>query len=173
MVLFLFVILCASLTHGLGFHHSIGAIAAVFALADIQGLRNAWEQWEGNLRVVMVPMFFIGTGIMLTFSGFNNAQLWLWVVVFVIAGVVSKVMSSLFAGLLVGMSKRESLELGLLMATKGTAELVVLSVGHGASLLSDNSYRVLLLLSVVSTLLTVSLIILLNKFQGGGLKSIS
>ncbi|EKT4483540.1 cation:proton antiporter [Pseudomonas putida] len=107
---------------------------------------------------------------MLTFSGFNEPYQWLWVVAFVIAGVMSKVISSLLAGLLVGMSKIESLELGFLMATKGTAELVVLSVGYSASLLSDNSYLVLLLLSVVSTLLTVPMIILLNKFRDGGLR---
>lgn len=172
LVLFLFVMLCASLTHGLGFHGSIGAIVAVFALADIRGLRTAWEQWEGNLRVVMVPMFFIGTGTMLTFSGFNDSGLWIWVVVFVAAGVASKVISSLIAGLLLGMPQRDSLELGFLMATKGTAELVVLSVGHNASLLSDDSYMALLLLSVVSTLLTTPSIILLNKFRGGFLKSI-
>ena len=170
LLILLFVVLCANLTHGLGFHYSIGAIAAIFALTGIQGLKCAWEQWEGNLRAVMVPMFFIGTGTMLTFSGFNEPYLWLWVVAFVIAGVVSKVISSLLAGLLVGMSKIESLELGFLMATKGTAELVVLSVGYSASLLSDNSYLVLLLLSVVSTLLTVPMIILLNKFRGGGLR---
>lgn len=172
LFLLLFVVLSANLTHGLGFHYSIGAIAAVFALTGIQGLRSAWEKWEGNIRVVMAPMFFIGTGTMLNFSGFNEAYLWVWVLVFVVGGVISKVLSSLLAGLLVGMSKLESLELGFLMATKGTAELVVLSVGHSAALLSDNSYMVLLLLSVVSTLLTAPMIILLNKFQGGGLKSL-
>jgi len=170
LLMFLFVISSANLTHGLGFHSSIGAIAAAFALTGIKGLRGAWEQWAGNLRLVMIPMFFIGTGTMLTFSDFNEAYLWLWVAAFVIAGVISKVISSFLAGLLVGMSKQESLELGLLMATKGTAELVVLSVGHSASLLSDNSYMVLLLLSVVSTLLTAPMIILLNTFRSGKLK---
>ncbi|MGE8060436.1 cation:proton antiporter [Pseudomonas sp. NPDC089547] len=173
LVIFLFVILCANITHGLGFHYSMGAIAAIFALARVQGLKNAWEQWEGNIRVVMVPMFFVGTGTMLTFASFNNSQLWLWVLVFVVAGVMSKIIASLFAGVLVGMSKLESLELGFLMATKGTAELVVLSVGYSADLLSDDSYMVLLLLSVVSTLLTAPLIILLNKFRQGGLGSMS
>jgi len=168
LVLLLVVVLCATLTHGLGFHYSIGAIAAIFALGKTQGLKSAWEKWCGSLSIVMVPVFFVGTGTMLKLSAFNEVELWLWIVIFVIAGVASKIIGSLLAGVLLGMRQRESLELGILMGTKGTAELVVLSVGHSASLLSDNSYMVLLLLSVVSTLLTVPLIILLNKFQGGG-----
>nr|WP_256678497.1 cation:proton antiporter [Pseudomonas sp. CM25] len=167
LIIFLFVLLCAGVTHGLGFHYSIGVIVAVFTFGDIKGIGYAWEKWEGNLRVVMVPIFFIGTGAMISFSGFES-RLWIWLVIFVIAAVASKVMSSFVSGIILNMERRDSLVLGVLMSTKGTAELVVLSVGHSSSLLSDDSYNVLLLLSVVSTLLTLPLLSLLNKFQHGG-----
>ncbi|MFV3288684.1 cation:proton antiporter [Pseudomonas sp. NY11955] len=172
LVIFIGIVLSAVLTESIGFHFSIGAIAAIYAFSHVPGIGEAWRKWQGNLCQIAVPLFFIGTGTIISFTGFNEIQLWLWFVVFLIAAVASKILSSYAAGLVVGMNQRESLELGILMSTKGTAELVVLSVGNSAGLLSDNSYAILLLLSVVSTLLTAPLVNLLNRVSRGRLQAV-
>lgn len=73
-----------------------------------------------------------------------------------------KIVGSYFAGRLVGLDKSTSLEVGVLMNTKGLVELVLLGVGLQAGILSNVAYSVLLLLALVSTALTVPLINLIN-----------
>lgn len=65
-----------------------------------------------------------------------------------------------------GLKSVYSIEVGVLMNTKGLVELVLLSVGLQVGVLSESSYSVLLMLAFPSTVLTNPLISLLSKCSG-------
>ncbi|MNN75844.1 Sodium/hydrogen exchanger family protein [compost metagenome] len=98
-------------------------------------------------------------------------SLWLWLLLFIIGGSLGKILGSYISGRTSGLAPRESIELGILMNAKGLVELVVLEVGVKAGVLSETSYTVLLLFSLISTVLTPPSILLLNRYvrknQGG------
>ncbi|WP_443201137.1 cation:proton antiporter domain-containing protein [Pseudomonas sp. 25571] len=106
------------------------------------------------------------SGGMISVSGLSQVHIWFWLFVFLLGTTIGKIISCYIAGLLVGMRQRASMQLGILMSTKGAAELVVLAVGHQEGLLSDDSYTVLLILSVASMMLTVPMLVFLNSYFG-------
>ena len=160
----IFVVTSAQFTDFLGLHSSVGVLLAAYMVANVVGVKRAWDKYLAGIRQVVIPTFFISSGGMIALGGLAQTHLWFWLFIFVMGATVSKVTSSYLAGLLIGMSQRASIELGVLMSTKGTAELVVLAVGYQEGLLSDDSYTVLLLLSVTSTMLTVPLLVFLNSY---------
>lgn len=95
------------------------------------------------------------------FSGAPNA--WLWLFILIIGGGIGKIVGSYAAGRLVGLDRATSLEIGVLMNTKGLVELVILGVGLQTGILSSIAYSVLLLLALISTALTIPLINLINR----------
>lgn len=135
-------------------------------VGDVAGVKGAWDKYLLGIRQLVIPMFFIASGGMISVSGLSQMHIWFWLFVFLLGATISKIISCYIAGLLVGMRQRASMQLGILMSTKGTAELVVLAVGYREGLLSDDSYTVLLILSVASMMLTVPMLVFLNSYFG-------
>lgn len=65
---------------------------------------------------------------------------------------------------MLGLNSVNSMEVGVLMNTKGLVELVILSVGIKVGVLSESSYMIFLVLAIVSTVLTNPLMALLGRW---------
>ncbi|MDD2128763.1 cation:proton antiporter [Pseudomonas sp. 17391] len=166
VVTFIIVLSSSQLTEFFGVHSSVGALLAAYVVGDVAGVKGAWDKYLLGIRQLVIPMFFIASGGMISVSGLSQMHIWFWLFVFLLGATISKIISCYIAGLLVGMRQRASMQLGILMSTKGTAELVVLAVGYREGLLSDDSYTVLLILSVASMMLTVPMLAFLNSYFG-------
>lgn len=153
----------AQVTSWLGFHQAIGAVLAGYVFLGVSGLAENWKKSvSGFADLLLTPIFFAYSGLQVSLS-FSGAPIqWLWLLILIIGGCFGKIVGSYFAGRLVGLDKSTSLEVGVLMNTKGLVELVVLGVGLQTGILSNVAYSVLLLLALVSTALTVPLINFIN-----------
>lgn len=160
------IIVCfgfAQFTSWLGFHQAIGAVLAGYVFFGIPRMAEAWKKSvAGFADLMLTPIFFAYSGLQVSLSFSGAPSMWLWLFILIIGGCFGKVAGSYFAGRLVGLDKSTSLEVGVLMNTKGLVELVVLGVGLQTGILSNAAYSVLLLLALVSTALTVPLINLIN-----------
>nr|WP_245362781.1 cation:proton antiporter [Pseudomonas sp. BP8] len=163
----LVVLLCcltmSELTARLGFHHAIGSVISAYVFRDVPGVKRLWKKWIGRFSAILLtPLFFVYSGMQVKYEVLVGVDVWVWGAVFFLGGTAGKVAGSYIGGRLIGLGGRSSLELGILMNTKGLIELVILNVGLQEGILSDISYSVLLLISLVSTMLTLPLIRLSN-----------
>ncbi|MEN8641278.1 cation:proton antiporter [Pseudomonas sichuanensis] len=153
----------AQVTAMLGFHQAIGAVMAAYVFHDLCSMEQAWRRWIGRFgHLFLIPIFFASTGIQVSLGAFTEPSLWLWLLLFLLGGTVGKVLGSYIAARASGLKPKVSIEVGVLMNTKGLVELVVLGVGLQAGILSESSYSILLILALVSTVLTNPLIALLS-----------
>ncbi|BBH45425.1 cation:proton antiporter [Pseudomonas sp. KU43P] len=162
--LFVFFIVSAVTTDILGFHFSIGIVLAACVAVEMEGAKNVWDRWIGGIGQLLISLFFVNVGLQFSLNGLAELKVWLWVLIFLSGAVISKALSSYFAGRIIGLGQRASIELGILMSTKGAAELIVIAVGYQAGLLSENSYNVLMLVTFFSTILTAPFISISNRF---------
>lgn len=161
----LYCLFSAQVTAMLGFHEAIGAVLAAYVFHDLFSMEQAWRRWVGRFgHLFLTPIFFACSGIQVSLGAFSDPTLWLWLLLFLVGGIVGKVLGSYVGARLSGLTPKVSLELGVLMNTKGLVELVVLGVGLQMGVLSESSYSVLLILALVSTALTNPLISLLNRW---------
>jgi Kef-type K+ transport system membrane component KefB len=152
----------AQVTAMLGFHQAIGAVMAAYVFHDLFSMEQAWRRWIGRFgHLFLTPIFFACSGIQVSLAAFGEPSLWLWLLLFLLGGTIGKVLGSYIGARASGLRPIVSIEVGVLMNTKGLVDLVVLGVGLEVGVLSESSYSVLLVLAVVSTALTNPLISLL------------
>lgn len=160
---FLYCLASAQVTAMLGFHEAIGALMAAYVFHDFCSMEQAWRRWVGRFgHLILTPIFFAGSGIQVSLSSFSEPSLWLWLLLFLLGGTLGKVLGSYIGGRVSGLSSINSMEVGVLMNTKGLVELVILGVGLQAGVLSEVSYSIFLVLAIVATVLTNPLMTLLD-----------
>jgi len=102
---------------------------------------------------ILMPMFFVLTGLSMSLRGFGPREFAITAVVTVGASV-GKVLGVYLIGRLYRMSGKDSLGLGLLMNTRGLTELVILNVGRTSGVLSARMFTVMAVMAIVTTLIT-------------------
>lgn len=107
---------------------------------------------------LFVPIFFINVGLIANMRALlAGGAFWLFVVMTLIA-VVGKVLGSGFGALLGGLSRRESLQLGIGMMSRGEVGLIVASVGITQGIIDDAVFSAVVGVVIVTTLLTPPLL---------------
>lgn len=161
---FMYCLASAQLTGMLGFHQVIGAVIAAYVIHDFCSM-EAWRRWIGRFgHLFLTPIFFAAAGIQVSLSAFTELSLWLWLLLFLLGGTLGKVLGSYIGARMLGLNSVNSMEVGVLMNTKGLVELVILSVGIKVGVLSESSYMIFLVLAIVSTVLTNPLMALLGRW---------
>lgn len=142
-------------TSALGLHVIFGAFFAGLLLPrspdgtlDIDVSRPLEE--TGGL---LLPVFFIVSGLTVNISALRVQDLGLLAVILVLA-VVGKVLAGYCAARVGGMSGGDSLVVGVLLNTRGLTELIALNVGLQAGLIHQRLYTLLVIMALVTTLAT-------------------
>jgi Kef-type K+ transport system membrane component KefB len=147
----------------LGLHGALGAFVAGVALYDRKSLAQAWHRKISPLvDILLVPVFFVFTGTRTQLGQFGVDDL-AWCAAWVAAACVSKTLASFFAARLSGMTRTDSLRIGIFLNTRGLTELVVLNVGLDLGLISPKLFTFLVVMALLSTVATVPLLKLLER----------
>jgi Kef-type K+ transport system membrane component KefB len=102
---------------------------------------------------LLLPLFFIVTGLSLNIGSLHGDALILLVLIFLIASV-GKLGSAYAASRLAGLQPRDSATVAALVNTRGLTELIALNVGLEAGLINQRLFTVLVLMAIVTTLMT-------------------
>lgn len=108
------------------------------------------ERVEGVSVVVLLPVFFVATGLGVDIGGLGWSGL-LPLVAVMATAVIGKFVGGGAAARLSGMSTRQSLALATLMNTRGLTELVILNVGRSAGLIDGQLFTMMVIMAVVTT----------------------
>jgi Kef-type K+ transport system membrane component KefB len=144
----------AWVTAKLGLQPVFGGFLAGLSMRGRNGVPDAevvrsMEQ-AGKL---LLPLFFIVTGLSLDIGAMHGDALVLLVVLFLIASG-GKLAPAYAASRLSGLGPRQSGTVAALVNTRGLTELIALNVGLQAGLINQRLFTVLVLMGLMTTLMT-------------------
>jgi len=161
---FLTLILSSFTTEVIGIHALFGAFMAGAVMPDNINFRNLFKEKIEDLSVVLLlPLFFVFTGLRTQISLLNVPGLWELALVVIIVAVAGKFIGSALAARFVGYDWKESLSIGALMNTRGLMELVVLNIGYDLGVLTTEVFSIMVLMALLTTFMTGPTLDLINR----------
>ncbi|MGL2962380.1 cation:proton antiporter domain-containing protein [Flavobacterium sp. RSB2_4_14] len=162
-IFFLTLIISSYLTEIIGIHALFGAFVAGAIMPDITKFRNIFiEKVEDISIILLLPLFFVFTGLRTEIGLINEPYLWKVTGVIILVAVVGKFFGSALAAKFVGQNWRDSLTIGALMNTRGLMELVVLNIGYELGVLSPKIFTMMVIMALVTTFMTGPALDLIN-----------
>jgi Kef-type K+ transport system membrane component KefB len=163
--MFFILIASAYISEILGLHVLFGAfVAGLFMPENMKFRKIMREKVEDVSLGLLLPLFFVYTGLRTEIGLISGTGMWLLCGVFILVAIVGKFGSTLLAARFSGETWKHSLYLGALMNTRGLMELVVLSIGLEMHILPQPIYVMLVLMTLVTTFLTTPLIALIKFY---------
>jgi Kef-type K+ transport system membrane component KefB len=144
------LLVCAAAAEALGLHAVVGAFA-FGAVVPKPLARDLLAKFESFLMVVLLPFFFIATGLKVRLHGLDGA--WLVFAVTTAVSVSAKLASAAVPARRQGWAWPEALALGALVGCKGLMELVVLTLLLERGILSPEGFSAMVMMALVTTAL--------------------
>ena len=146
------VFLSAYLTQWIGLDAIFGAF--VFGVAMPRGatglLRTRVQEPMEHVKILLMPIFFIITGLSIDVSALGGSGL-LELAAIIVVACLCKLLGAGLPARAFGMSWRDSGILGLLMNTRGLTELIILNVGLTLGVLDTRMFTMMVLMALVTT----------------------
>ncbi len=157
VVAFVFVVLFFSsyVTEVIGIHPLVGAfMAGVIMPQNINFKKLITEKIEDISLVLLLPLFFVFTGLRTQINLLDNMDLWI-----VAAGVITVAVTGKFVGATVSSkllkhSWKESLSMGVIMNSRGLMELIILNIGYDLGIFGKEIFTILVLMALITTFMT-------------------
>jgi Kef-type K+ transport system membrane component KefB len=146
------VFACSFLTSAIGVHLIFGAFALGAAFPRGRLADEVGDRLEPFVAVLL-PVFFVITGLDVDVGQLGLASVWQLVLVLVLA-CSGKVVGVLAATAGRGLAVRDSLGLGILLNTRGLTELVVLGIGRELGVLTQPTFTLFVLMAIITTMAT-------------------
>lgn len=157
------MLLSAYITEVIGIHALFGAFMAGVIIPDnVRFKQIIAEKIEDVSLVLLLPLFFVYTGLRTQIGLLNDASLWLTGLLVVAVAVTGKFAGSALAARYTGQAWKDSLLIGALMNTRGLIELVALNIGYDIGVLSPEIFTILVLMALITTFMTGPAIAFIN-----------
>lgn len=154
-IFFLTLIISAYATEVIGIHALFGAFMAGAIMPDNIRFRNLFiEKVEDVALVLLLPLFFVFTGLRTEIGLLNDPYLWKVTGLIILVAVGGKFLGSAIAAKYVGQNWKDSLTIGALMNTRGLMELVVLNIGYDLGVLTPEIFAMMVIMALVTTFMT-------------------
>jgi Kef-type K+ transport system membrane component KefB len=164
-IFFLVLLGSAYATEVIGIHALFGAFMAGAIMPENSKFRNIFiEKVEDVSLVLLLPLFFVFTGLRTQIGLLNEWSLWQVTGMIILVAVVGKFVGSALAAKFVGQGWKESLMIGALMNTRGLMELVVLNIGYDLGVLSPEIFAMMVIMALVTTAMTGPALDIINYF---------
>lgn len=154
-IFFLTLIISSYATEVIGIHALFGAFMAGAIMPENTRFRSIFiEKVEDVALVLLLPLFFVFTGLRTEIGLLNDPYLWKVTGLIILVAVIGKFVGSSLAARFVGQSWKDSLTIGALMNTRGLMELVVLNIGYDLGVLTPEIFAMMVIMALVTTFMT-------------------
>lgn len=126
---------------------------------------QAWM--EPMTTSLLLPLFFIYSGLNTRFDLVNDVMLWLVVAVVLAAAVLGKAGACYAAARLCGESHREAMGIGSLMNARGLMELIILNIGLERGIITPTLFTILVFMAIATTLMATPMFNLFCRSTDG------
>jgi len=145
----------------------IAAIFGAFVMGLIMPRRadlthDVTRRVEDFVVIVLLPLFFVVTGLRVQVGLLDRPELWLLTLVLLVVAIAGKWAGALAAARLTGFPGRESAAIAALMNTRGLTELIVLNIGLELGVVTPALFTSLVLVALVTTFMTGPVLRLLD-----------
>ena len=162
---FIVLLLSAYTTESLGIHALFGAFLAGLIMPQDKFFREVVSgKIEDVSIVLLLPLFFVITGLRTQVTLLNNSSLWAAFGWILLVAVMGKFGGSTFAARIVGQNWKNSLSIGALMNTRGLMELVVLNIGYDLGILSPEIFSMMVIMALLTTFMTNPAMNLIERY---------
>jgi len=136
---------------------SMAAITGAFLVGLFLARTPFKERIERGVATMaygfFVPIFFVNIGLSVNMRAVDeNAMVFAGVIT--IVAILSKIVGSGLGGLIGGLKRRESLQLGIGMVSRGEVGLIVAAFALSEGLLSSGNFSIVVFMIIVATLIT-------------------
>lgn len=100
-----------------------------------------------------VPIFFVNIGLAVNMRAVSGSAI-LFALAITVVAVLSKILGSGLGSLLGGLRRREALQLGIGMVSRGEVGLIVATFALSEGLLSSENFSIVVFMIIVATLIT-------------------
>jgi len=162
-LIFLVLLSSSFLTEIIGIHALFGAFLAGTIMPENKIRTLLTEKIEDLALVLLLPLFFVITGLRTQIGLLNSFELWGVTALIIVVAVAGKFGGSTIAARFVGQNWRDSMTIGTLMNTRGLMELVVLNIGYDLGVLNAEVFAMMIIMALVTTFMTGPVLNLLKK----------
>ncbi|MBL0736606.1 cation:proton antiporter [Flavobacterium sp. GN10] len=154
-IFFITLLISAYASELIGIHALFGAFLAGAIMPENNKFRNIFiEKVEDVSIIVLLPLFFVFTGLRTQIGLLNDPELWKITGLIILVAVVGKFFGSALAAKFMGQNWKDSLSIGALMNTRGLMELVVLNIGYDLGVLSTEIFTMMVIMALITTFMT-------------------
>lgn len=163
-IFFVTLLLSSYATEVIGIHALFGAFMAGVIMPSNVSFRNIFiEKVEDVSVVLLLPLFFVFTGLRTQIGLLNDPYLWQICGIIILIAVTGKFVGSALTARFVGQNWRDSLMIGALMNTRGLMELVVLNIGYDLGVLTPEIFAMMVIMALVTTFMTGPALFVIDK----------
>jgi Kef-type K+ transport system membrane component KefB len=167
-----FALGCAWFTETIGIHALFGGFLAGVVMPSTNVVQTFLrDRIEGFSTAVLLPLFFVFTGLRTQITLLNDLNSWLICLAIIGVAIVGKLIGSMLMARWTNMSWRDSFAIGVLMNTRGLVELVVLNIGYDLGILSGRIFAMMVMMALATTFMTAPLLSLVHVGRGAKTQS--
>ena len=150
--IFVGVLLSAFVAQQIGIAAIFGSFVMGLIMPRSAGLTaDVSERFESFVVLVLLPLFFVVTGLRTEVNALNRPVLWALTLLLITVAIVGKFVGAMLAARYGGFSLRDSAAIGALMNTRGLTELIVLNIGLDLGVISTQLFTMLVVMALVTT----------------------
>jgi hypothetical protein len=150
--IFVCVLLSAFVSQQIGIAAIFGAFIMGLIMPRRAGLtEDISRRFENFVVLVLLPLFFVVTGLKTQVNALNRPELWLLTLLLIGVAVLGKFLGAAVAARFTGFKLRDSAAIGALMNTRGLTELIVLNIGLDLGVISTQLFTMLVVMALVTT----------------------
>lgn len=148
------MLISAYVTEIIGIHAFFGAfVAGVVMPPNLSFKKVLTEKIEDVSLVLLLPLFFVYTGLRTEIGLLNQPALWKYAILLILLSIAGKFIGGFTASKLTGHGWKEAWMVGALMNSRGLMELVVLNIGYDLGLFSKEIFTIMVLMALTTTLM--------------------
>jgi Kef-type K+ transport system membrane component KefB len=145
----------AWLTDTMGIYAVFGAFILGVAMPRGAVARHLEEGMTPLTTTLLLPMFFINSGLNTRVGLLDRASLWAVAALVLLVACLGKGIACGLAARLNGEPPRESFAIGALMNSRGLMELIILNIGLERGVITPTLFTVMVLMAIVTTLMAM------------------
>jgi Kef-type K+ transport system membrane component KefB len=115
--------------------------------------REVHQRTEMLTTTLLLPIFFVFSGLNTKIGLVNTPQLWALTGLVVLLAIVGKGLACALAARAGGESWRDAWTIGTLMNARGLMELIILNVGLERGVITPTLFTIMILMAVVTTVM--------------------
>jgi len=152
-IVMMLLLLAAYLTDLIGLYAVFGAFVLGVSIPRGVLTRELIAKLSPMTTVVLLPLFFVCSGLNTRITLVNSSQLILIALAVLAAATIGKFVACAAAAKINGEPTRDSLAIGALMNARGLMELIILNIGLERGVITPTLFSIMVVMAIVTTLM--------------------